>query len=395
MLSDCQTKVRSRRSTRRHSAVALNTGLLNHPRVVRNNPVNRSDPSGLQDEAGPYDRNGKRVLPDFDSNKGHGFAQDGRYLVNVAGQLMEPCIVCHGRGALGRYPGLTATDSYVGGRWYHSGSNANIIGNFSAGGASGFTLALPRIGNLATGAVRFAASPLTSDEPLSDSFQSVVDNPVFPTDRWEKNIEDAVYPNRDSGSLLTHSGQIGGELVAYQLIAEAASAVRIARLASVPARQSAGVLSVESTEFGGTVIEVGTPVSSIGSTTVVTSAAGTQVAIGQELISATALSGPFINAAPKGVRNIDMRWKNLPTEARKAVNDVMTELGSGPAGAKKLLEQVRSGVRPKPSTISDDTLRMYRNFVQEKYDNLSRLRPDKNIDVMRDRLEIYRIWLGD
>jgi hypothetical protein len=90
-----------------------------------------------------------------------------------------------------------------------------------------------------------------------------------------------------------------------------------------------------------------------------------------------------------------MRWKNLPTEARKAVNDVMTELGSGPAGAKKLLEQVRSGVRPKPSTISDDTLRVYRDFVQKKYDNLSRLRSDKNINVMRDRLEIYRIWLGE
>jgi len=98
---------------------------------------------------------------------------------------------------------------------------------------------------------------------------------------------------------------------------------------------------------------------------------------------------------PKGVGNIDMRWKNLSTEARKAVNDVMTEFGSGSDGARKLLEQVRTGARPKPSTISDDTLRVYRDFVQKKYDGLSTLRPDKNINVMRDRLEIYRIWLGE
>ncbi len=90
-----------------------------------------------------------------------------------------------------------------------------------------------------------------------------------------------------------------------------------------------------------------------------------------------------------------MRWKNLPTEARKTVNDVMTEFGSGPEGAKKLLEQVRLGARPKPSTISDDTLRVYRDFVQNKYDELSKLRPDKNIDVMQDRLETYRLWLGE
>ncbi|MCO6454532.1 MAG: hypothetical protein J5I93_04370 [Pirellulaceae bacterium] len=90
-----------------------------------------------------------------------------------------------------------------------------------------------------------------------------------------------------------------------------------------------------------------------------------------------------------------MGWKNLPTDARTAVNGVMTEFGSGPDGAKKLLEQVRLGARPKPSTISDDTLRIYRDFVQNKYDELSQLRQDKNIDVMRDRLEIYRLWLGE
>lgn len=99
--------------------------------------------------------------------------------------------------------------------------------------------------------------------------------------------------------------------------------------------------------------------------------------------------------APRSVGKIDMSWKNLPTEARKAVNDVMTEFGSGPEGARKLLGQVRAGARPKPSTISDGTLRVYRDFVQKKYDELSKLRQDKNIDVMRDRLEIYRISLGD
>jgi len=102
-----------------------------------------------------------------------------------------------------------------------------------------------------------------------------------------------------------------------------------------------------------------------------------------------------LEVPPKGGGNINVRWKNLPTETRTHVNDVMTEFGSGPEGARKLLEQLRAGARPKPSTISDDTLRVYRDFVQTKYDELSKLRPDKNIDVMRDRLEIYRLWLGE
>lgn len=71
----------------------------------------------------------------------------------------------------------------------------------------------------------------------------------------------------------------------------------------------------------------------------------------------------------------------------------MTEFGSGAPGAKKLLELVKAGKRPKPPNISDDTLRIYRDFVQKKHNELTKA--GKGLPVMRDRLEIYKIWLGE
>lgn len=80
---------------------------------------------------------------------------------------------------------------------------------------------------------------------------------------------------------------------------------------------------------------------------------------------------------------------------QRAVNAAMTEFGTGADGARLLLERVLDGSRPKPESISDQTLQIYREFVQRKYEELQKLRPEKNIDVMRFRLEIYRIWLGN
>ncbi|MDB5341902.1 MAG: repeat protein, partial [Schlesneria sp.] len=83
---------------------------------------------------------GDRVLPRFDNTLGYGFRPDGTYVYRdpLSGQLVEPCAVCHGGNQLGRLPGLTSTDSYVGGKWYHSGSNGNILGNYSAAFSAAF-----------------------------------------------------------------------------------------------------------------------------------------------------------------------------------------------------------------------------------------------------------------
>ena len=91
----------------------------------------------------------------------------------------------------------------------------------------------------------------------------------------------------------------------------------------------------------------------------------------------------------------DTRWANLPASDKKAVNKVMTEFGAGPSGARELLQQVKAGNRPKPEHVSDDALRIYRDFVQSRYDDLSTRMPDKDISVMKDRLEIYSIWLDE
>jgi len=76
------------------------------------------------------------------------------------------------------------------------------------------------------------------------------------------------------------------------------------------------------------------------------------------------------DACSNATVGIDMSWKDLPSNDQRAVNDAMTEFGTGPAGARNLLELVRSGKRLKPSTLSDDVLRIYRDQVLEKVQSI-------------------------
>lgn len=105
------------------------------------------------------------------------------------------------------------------------------------------------------------------------------------------------------------------------------------------------------------------------------------------------LNGVLVHNSCGNAPNIDLRWKNLPANVKNVVNEAMIEFGSGAPGAKKLLEMVKAGKRPRPPHISDDTLRIYRDFVQKKHDELTEA--GKGLPVMRDRLEIYKIWLGE
>lgn len=76
------------------------------------------------------------------------------------------------------------------------------------------------------------------------------------------------------------------------------------------------------------------------------------------------------------------------------MNEVMTEFDSGASGARKLLEEVRARTRGRPPQLSDEVIKAYRDSVQATVDRLKTTHPDKDISVMLDRLEIYRIWMG-
>ena len=155
----------------------------------------------LQDLPEPvYDVKGKKILYPFLSERRGGFI-DGVYYVDRwrSGNLEQPCVVCHGRDALGLLPGLSTTDSFVCGAWYHSGSPGNIVGNQSAGVGSGifnFFVGLVNIGG-------YGYQGLSGQD-----FEVLIDSEAYT--EWIRN---AIYPDRDPGSLLTTSGEIFGQIV--------------------------------------------------------------------------------------------------------------------------------------------------------------------------------------
>lgn len=166
----------------------------------------RGTPRGGEALGAPYDANGKRILPEFSTERGFGFTPDGTYVYYRPGiGWVSPCVVCHGRNADGPLPGLTPTDSFVGGRWYHSGDNLNILRNYSAGVSSTIVNAVPNLINLGV----YAKRVLTSS---ADEFDF---SPFIDTAALGEKVEDFVYPNRDRGSLVTTAGQVAGEVPAF------------------------------------------------------------------------------------------------------------------------------------------------------------------------------------
>lgn len=90
-------------------------------------------------------------------------------------------------------------------------------------------------------------------------------------------------------------------------------------------------------------------------------------------------------------------WKEIAkTPAGQAVNKAMSQFGSGPEGARKLLQQVQSGRVRAPQGATREALQSYRNAVQENLNTLSktgRTESNPNFPVMEARLKIYDIWL--
>ena len=104
--------------------------------------------NGKVAERAAFDENGRRQLPLFTKERGFG-VKNGVYVYRRFGMNIAPCVVCHGKDGSGRIPGLTPTDSIVNGRFYLSGTNANIIRNYTAGTAGGFVSTPIDIANLA------------------------------------------------------------------------------------------------------------------------------------------------------------------------------------------------------------------------------------------------------
>jgi RHS repeat-associated protein/uncharacterized delta-60 repeat protein len=114
-----------------------------------------------------------------------------------------PCVVCHGYGPFGRVPGMTFTDSFVGGQWYHSGSNRNIIGNYSAGAAAEIGTFPSQLANLVQFGGQALSAPFTGESP---SWSNV----PYDTELIDERIANWVYSGRDRESMLTTSGRFAG-----------------------------------------------------------------------------------------------------------------------------------------------------------------------------------------
>lgn len=192
-------------------------------RYADNRPTVATDPSGLFDFGywmnlfhQPINiENDKRLFDSDGKRRGFRFDESRTYWNRDPwGNWVTPCVVCHGRDGYGRLPGLTLTDSFVNGKWYHSGDSMNISGNYSAGMASGALLAPERLVNLAG----YVAQAMYQSVPISDGYGDPVFEPIFSgVDEQEEAIEDWVYPERDRGSLLTFSGRIVGDQLSSQV----------------------------------------------------------------------------------------------------------------------------------------------------------------------------------
>lgn len=98
-------------------------------------------------------------------------------------------------------------------------------------------------------------------------------------------------------------------------------------------------------------------------------------------------------SAGSGVRP----WKVLArTPEGQAVNKAMKQFGSGPDGARKLLQKVRSGDVGAPTGATRESILSYRNAVKDNLDKLRSMgkgETNPNYSVMQTRLKIYDMWL--
>jgi RHS repeat-associated protein len=124
-------------------------------------------------------------------------------------------IICHGMSASGPVPGVPLTYTYMNGRVYNSRGNGRIIGNFNAGVAGGAASSAQNIGNFAINTVSLPLRMLQEGEyvPLGNHFSR---DPLYAhaTASW---VEKQIYSGVDQNSLITFSGEVGGNLIGPSL----------------------------------------------------------------------------------------------------------------------------------------------------------------------------------
>ncbi len=98
-------------------------------------------------------------------------------------------------------------------------------------------------------------------------------------------------------------------------------------------------------------------------------------------------------AAQQASHQTAQRFHALADAEKTAINAAMNEFATGEAGARQLLDAVRRGDKAMPTTFSRESLQIYRDSIQAKYELLM-VKGITPPEVMRLRLEIYRIWLG-
>jgi RHS repeat-associated protein len=180
----------------------------------------KTTPPSATAVGGPYDDMGLRIWRSNTHGEGWRIDENGNYEYWSRGGWTIPCVVCHGSNGDGMLPGLTPTDSYVDGTWYHSGSNANIIQNYMAGAVGQLTKMV-----LDTGQAAAQSSPLIAMSGAS------INTPNIRSD-----IEDFLAPNRNAGNTtLTSAGEWGG----VALFQYAAFEATLALSAAAPAATGA------------------------------------------------------------------------------------------------------------------------------------------------------------
>lgn len=137
-----------------------------------------------------------------------------------------PCAEAYYRmGAQGRIPGVPMTYSYVNGRVYNSGGNAHIIGNMNAGIGGGIASFPQNLGNFVINTVTYPVAMAVADDyiPITNHFANDALN-ARATATWTRQ---QIYSGVDKGSLITTSGDLGGNLVAPGVYTRAIGLLRI------------------------------------------------------------------------------------------------------------------------------------------------------------------------
>jgi RHS repeat-associated protein len=143
-----------------------------------------------------------------------------------------PCFLCHGMNGQGMIPGVPLTFNYVGGQVRDSGGNGKIIGNYSAGFAGGVASFPQNVGNFVINSVSYPVRMWQEDEYVPLSYLATDQLNANATAQW---VQRHTYSGVDSSSLITMSGDVGGNIAASYAVGPSARLVsRLFGLGTAP-----------------------------------------------------------------------------------------------------------------------------------------------------------------